>query len=206
MASASPGSVTVGACPATFRRRSLRIHRLIRFRSGTCSISLSTPSHICGFHSSSRGSRFLSARLAIFGARACAILALVVFDPFLSSRPLAEASRKAPPGQLILDHHRYTFSSVVFYTGVNPLLLNGQFNNLEYGAAAPDAPPVFLNDSQFVALWKSDQRYYLVFTNKAVARAASLVGQDHLETVTQSGGKALMTNELLSAPPAATSP
>jgi hypothetical protein len=71
-------------------------------------------------------------------------LALVVFDPLFSSRPLAEAYRKAP-GRLILDHHCYTFSSVVFYTGVNPRLLNGKFNNLEYGAASPDAPPAFLS-------------------------------------------------------------
>jgi 4-amino-4-deoxy-L-arabinose transferase-like glycosyltransferase len=121
-------------------------------------------------------------------------LALVVFDPFLSSRSLAEAYRKAPAGQLILDHHYYTFSSVVFYTGVNPLLLNGKFNNLEYGAAAPDAPPVFLTDAQFAELWNSGQRYYLVGTNKAVRRAAGLVGRDHVQTVALSGGKSLITN------------
>lgn len=125
-------------------------------------------------------------------------LALVVFDPFLSSRPLAEAYRKSASGKLILDHHYYTFSSVVFYSGVEPLLLNGKFHNLEYGAAAPDAPPVFLNDSQFVTLWKSTQRYYLVGTKKAVQRVASLVGAEHVETVAQSGGKMLVTNEPLS--------
>src|ERR1700720_2364392 len=89
-------------------------------------------------------------------------LALVVFDPYLSSRPLAEAFRSAPPGKLIVDHHYYSFSSVIFYTGQDPLLLNGKFNNLEYGAAAPGAPAVFLNDSEFKALWTSGNRYYLV--------------------------------------------
>src|SRR5215472_875668 len=125
-------------------------------------------------------------------------LALVVFDPFLSSRPLAKAYSEAPPGKLILDHHYYTFSSVVFYTGVDPLLLNGKFNNLEYGAAAPDAPPVFLTDSQFVGLWKSNDRYYLVGTNKAILRAASLVGPAPIEIVATSGGKSLITNAPLS--------
>jgi len=125
-------------------------------------------------------------------------LALVVFDPFLSSRPLAKAYGEAPPGKLILDHHYYTFSSVVFYTGVDPLLLNGKFNNLEYGAAAPDAPPVFLTDSQFVGLWKSNDRYYLVGTNKAILRAASLVGPAPVEIVATSGGKSLITNAPLS--------
>jgi len=121
-------------------------------------------------------------------------LALVVFDPFLSSRPLANAYLRSAPGKLILDHHYYTFSSVVFYTGVDPLLLNGKFNNLEYGAAVPDAPPVFLNDQQFVALWKSKQRYYLVGTNQAIARVERLVGSDALRTVESSGGKMLVTN------------
>src|SRR5580693_3762106 len=41
-------------------------------------------------------------------------LALVVFVPFLSQRPLANAYLAAPPGKLIIDHHYYTFSSVIF--------------------------------------------------------------------------------------------
>ena len=44
-------------------------------------------------------------------------MALVTFDPFLSSRPLADALLKQPPGTLVIDHHYYTFSSVFFYTG-----------------------------------------------------------------------------------------
>ena len=43
-------------------------------------------------------------------------LALVVFDPYMSSRPLAEALLAAPPGKLIVDDQYYTFSSVFFYT------------------------------------------------------------------------------------------
>ncbi len=42
-------------------------------------------------------------------------LALVTFDPYLASRPLAEALNRAPHGKLILDDQYYTFSSVVFY-------------------------------------------------------------------------------------------
>src|SRR5262249_30336081 len=32
-------------------------------------------------------------------------LAMVSFDPYLSSRPLAEALSRSPDGQLIVDHH-----------------------------------------------------------------------------------------------------
>ncbi len=73
-------------------------------------------------------------------------MALVTFDPFLSSRPLAEALLKQPPGTLVIDHHYYTFSSVFFYTGRRAWLLNGRFNNLVYGSYAPGAPDIFLDD------------------------------------------------------------
>jgi 4-amino-4-deoxy-L-arabinose transferase-like glycosyltransferase len=121
-------------------------------------------------------------------------LALVVFDPYLSSRQLANAFLSAPPGKLIVDHHYYTFSSVIFYTNQDPWLLNGKFNNLEYGAAAPGAPAVFLNDSEFKTLWSSKNRYYLVASQKGVDRIEDVVGRDQFETVSTSGGKFLLTN------------
>ncbi|MGH7839776.1 MAG: glycosyltransferase family 39 protein, partial [Candidatus Binataceae bacterium] len=43
-------------------------------------------------------------------------VAMVTFDPFLSSRPLAEALLRSPAGQLIVNHHYYPYSSVIFYT------------------------------------------------------------------------------------------
>lgn len=137
---------------------------------------------------------FLTSALMMILFFHAARLALVVFDPFLSSRPLAEAYVKSPKGGLILDHHYYTFSSVVFYSGVEPLLLNGRRINLEYGAAAPGAPPVFLDDSEFVHLWKGKERYYFVGTKNGVERAATLVGSDNVDTVASSGGKMLVTN------------
>ncbi len=76
-------------------------------------------------------------------------LAMARFDPFLSSRPLAEALLHAPAGKLIVDHHYYTFSSIFFYTNRSALLLNGRFNNLEYGSYAPGAPNVFIDDAQW---------------------------------------------------------
>jgi hypothetical protein len=135
----------------------------------------------------------MSALMMIFFFHA-ARLALIVFDPFLSSRPLVEAYQKAPPGKLIFDHHYYTFSSVVFYTGEQPLLLNGRYQNLEYGAAAPNAPPVFLSDAELDVLWKSNQRYYLIGAAEGVRRVEALVGEEHFVTVAASGGKFLVTN------------
>ncbi|HTW65179.1 MAG TPA: glycosyltransferase family 39 protein, partial [Bryobacteraceae bacterium] len=89
-------------------------------------------------------------------------LAMVVFDPYMSSRPLANALLEAPPGQLIVDHQYYDFSSVFFYTDRSALLLNGRINNLVYGSYAPDAPQVFIDDQQFEQRWQEPSRYYLV--------------------------------------------
>ena len=120
--------------------------------------------------------------------------ALVVFDPFLSSRPLAEAIMAQPPGKLIIQGHYYPFSSVPFYTGLDPVLLNGKRHNLEYGAAAPGAPAVFLSDSDFRTLWTGPERYYFVAFQKEADRIENLVGKEHFETLSSSGGKLLLRN------------
>jgi len=124
-------------------------------------------------------------------------LALVVFDPYLSSRPLAEALVRAPAGKLIVDHHYYTFSSVFFYTGRSALLLNGRFNNLVYGSYAPGAPDVFINDQQWKKMWLGPERCYLVISNFALPRLEKLVDRAFLQVVQASGGKVLLTNQLI---------
>jgi len=120
--------------------------------------------------------------------------AMVTFDPYLSSRPLAEALEKSPPGKLIIDHHYYYFSSVFFYTNRSALLLNGRFMNLEYGAYAPEAPNVFIDNSQFENLWLKPDRAYLVAKQADVPRLASIVGEDRLNVVASRGGKVVFTN------------
>jgi len=121
-------------------------------------------------------------------------LAMVAFDPYLSSRPLAEALMKSPKGALIVDHHYYWFSSVFFYTNRSALLLNGRFMNLEYGSYAPGAPNVFIDDSQFKDLWLRPERSYIVARESAVPRLQGLVGSAQLNVVATSGGKVLLTN------------
>jgi hypothetical protein len=130
-------------------------------------------------------------------------LALVVFDPYLSSRPLANALLASPSGKLILNGQYYTFSSVVFYTGLEPLILNGKIQNLEYGAYAPNAPDVFIDDAQLGPLWSSDARYYLVTQAPDQEHLAMVVGSANLFTVAASGGKLLLTNHMLPARAAA---
>jgi hypothetical protein len=126
-------------------------------------------------------------------------LALVAFDPYLTSEPLAEALNKAPHGILILDDQYYTFSSVVFYAekyrGQRVLLLNGRVNNLEYGSYAPGAPTeVFINDDQFRERWLSGGLYYICVEKPQVPRLAALVGKHSLHKIVESGGKFVFSN------------
>ena len=127
-------------------------------------------------------------------------LAMITFDPYLSSRPLVKELQQSPHGNLIVDHHYYWFSSVFFYTDRTALLLNGRFNNLVYGSYAPNAPNVFLDDNQFQELWRRPERYYLFAKDTAVDHLESLVGKGQLNALGESGGKVLLTNHPILSP------
>ena len=124
-------------------------------------------------------------------------LAMVTFDPYLSSRPLVNVLEQSPPGELIVDHHYYWFSSVFFYTDRNALLLNGRFHNLVYGSYAPTSANPFIDENQLQDLWRKPDRYYLFAKNTQIDELASLIGRDRLITVGESGGKVLLTNHPL---------
>lgn len=147
------------------------------------------------------GAWFLRRRGAIFAIAASMIvffhaarLAMVVFDPYLSSRPLAEKLVQAPPGQIIIDGTYYPFSSLLYYSGRDALMLNGRYNNLEYGSYAPGSPHVFIDDDQFARLWSSGSRYYLASDGSRLTILKRLAGSANLYEVAQSGGKFLFTN------------
>ncbi len=140
---------------------------------------------------------FLAAALMMVLFYHAARLALVVFDPFLSSRPLAEALLKSPDGKLIVDHNYWTFSSLTFYANRDALNLNGRYFNLEYGSYAPGAPDVFIDDTRFKSLWLEPQRYYLVAYQADLRHFEDLVGQDRLNIVAAGGGKLILTNHPL---------
>ena len=120
--------------------------------------------------------------------------AMATFDPYLSSRPLAEAYLRAPPGEMILDHEYYAFSSVAFYTNRPVLLLNGRKNNIEYGSNAPGAPDVFLNDEDLAALWQGERRVYLATYGGDRGRFEELLGAGRVHLMVESGGKILLSN------------
>jgi 4-amino-4-deoxy-L-arabinose transferase-like glycosyltransferase len=141
---------------------------------------------------------FFVSALMMAGFFHAARLAMVAFDPYLSSRPIANALLQAAPGKLLVDHHYYTFSSVFFYMNVTAPLINGRFHNLEYGSYAPGAPDIFPSDADVARLWSGPDRYYLIASASALPRFDKLLGTENLHIVISSGGKLALTNRPLS--------
>jgi hypothetical protein len=121
-------------------------------------------------------------------------MALITFDPYLGSKPLADALIRSKPGTLIEGDAYYAFSSVFFYTNRNALLWNGRNNNLEYGSYAPNAEQVFIDDAQLKEHWSSDQRTYLLIWGSELPRIRELVGEQ-VNVVASSGGNYLICNQ-----------
>jgi 4-amino-4-deoxy-L-arabinose transferase-like glycosyltransferase len=140
---------------------------------------------------------FLSAVVMMMLFYQAARLAMVQFDPYLSSHRLAVVLEHSPQGQLITYGHYYPFSSVYFYTNRPGLLWNGRQMNLIYGSYAPGAPNVFLDDAQFAELWRSDNRNYVLLPEEEVAHLRGLVDSKNLVMLARSGGKLLFTNQSL---------
>jgi hypothetical protein len=67
--------------------------------------------------------------------------------------------------------------------------------NLIYGAYAPGAPDVFLDDQQFAELWRNSERNYLVLPEEEMQHLRGLVDPSKVVILTESGGKYLVTNE-----------
>jgi 4-amino-4-deoxy-L-arabinose transferase-like glycosyltransferase len=121
-------------------------------------------------------------------------VALIGFDPYLGSYPLAAALNHAPPGGLIIDNPYYEFSSVFFYTNRTALILNGRRNNLEYGSYAPGAPDVFIGNAEFSSRWNGPDRWYVVSEDENVDRLRSVVGSSALHRIAHAGGKSVYVN------------
>jgi hypothetical protein len=121
-------------------------------------------------------------------------LALVVFDPYLSSKPLADALLRSEPGLLIEGDAYYAFSSVFFYTNQRALLWNGRSNNLEYGSYAPNAPHVFIDDAALKTQWTSNERKYLLVYGTDLPHLKDLLN-NQFKVVAASGGNYLLANQ-----------
>lgn len=117
-------------------------------------------------------------------------LALVRFEPLLSSRAMADTINRmdglpedpahgatAPiRDQLIVYGDQANASSVIFYTHRQALLVNGRSSSMLWGSFYPDVPHVFLEDSELVSLWGHGVRHFLVVPPEWDAHVQALLG------------------------------
>ncbi|HKP86040.1 MAG TPA: glycosyltransferase family 39 protein [Blastocatellia bacterium] len=127
--------------------------------------------------------------------------ALVAFEPYLSSRALAEAiDREYKEGDVIVINGEYEGgSSINFYTRKMVRILNARSANLEYGSYFKDAPQIFLNDDDLNKMWGGEARVYLFTDGSQVEKVASGLSEPSY-TLAESGGKLVLTNRQSNTP------
>lgn len=122
-------------------------------------------------------------------------MSLTAFEPYLSSRALAEAiDREYTPGDEIVINGEYEGgSSINFYTRKTVHILNGRSANLEYGSYFEDAPRIFIDDQGLAQMWAGAGRIFL-FTDSTNLEQLTLAVRGPVYPFAESGGKLILTN------------
>jgi 4-amino-4-deoxy-L-arabinose transferase-like glycosyltransferase len=122
-------------------------------------------------------------------------IALGVFNPYLSSQPLAMAiKRRLAPGDMVVINGEYQGgSSIGFYLPQKVLLLNGRMTGLEFGSYYPDAPRVFIGDGEIAQLWSGEHRVFL-FTHDGDFEKVRSVVKGEMFRLAAAGEKSVYSN------------
>jgi 4-amino-4-deoxy-L-arabinose transferase-like glycosyltransferase len=123
-------------------------------------------------------------------------IALGRFGPYLSSQNLAERIKQdSHPEDVVAIYGDQAFgSSLLFYLQRPIALVNGRTTSMWFGSTYPDAPKIFLGDSDLVGLWNSATRVFLFVPPHEKARVDSLLPQKF--AVAESSGKIVYSNRL----------
>jgi 4-amino-4-deoxy-L-arabinose transferase-like glycosyltransferase len=124
-------------------------------------------------------------------------MALGVFNPYLSSRPLAEAIKRrlAPGDEVVINGEYQGGSSIGFYLPRKVKLLNGRMTGLEFGSRYPDAPKdVFIGDSEIAQMWQGERRVFL-FTRDGDFEKVRSVIKGEMFRLAAAGEKSIYSNK-----------
>jgi len=123
-------------------------------------------------------------------------MSLTTFEPYLSSKALAEAiNREYRDGERIIINGEYEGgSSLNFYTRRTVYILNGRSANLEYGSYFEDAPKLFLADADLAKMWAGPTRLYL-FTDSSQLDRVTRQLPGPIYPLAESGGKVIISNK-----------
>jgi hypothetical protein len=132
--------------------------------------------------------------LGMAGLLIAAHIALVRFEPYLSSRGLAtRIAAVAQPGDRVMIYGDQAFgSSLLFYLQRPIELVNGRTTSMAFGSTFPDAPKIFLNGDEFERAWNGPQRVFLFVPQERRAQAEKLMPQR--KVFAEMSGKAVYSN------------
>jgi hypothetical protein len=111
-------------------------------------------------------------------------IALVRFEPVLSSQAMADTINRIAPEEngkaakttLMLYGDSSEGSSIIFYTRRQGLLVNGRISSMIWGSDYPDVPHIFLSDSDLLAMWGAGPRKFLFVPEDSHDHVSSLLG------------------------------
>ncbi len=130
-------------------------------------------------------------------------IALVRFEPLLSSRAMADVinSSARPGDQLLVYGDQSNASSVIFYTHRQALLVNGRSSSMIWGSFYPDAPHIFLTDAELLRMWQgapgSGQRLFLCVPPEFDAHVRALLGAGRVYDLKELSDRTLYSNRPL---------
>ena len=122
-------------------------------------------------------------------------IALIRFDPFLSSHLLATRIQQQlqPQDRVLIYGDQAYGSSLVFYLHHPVDLANGRTTSMWFGSTFPDAPHIFLDDADLVRLWNSNTRVFLFVPDYQQPKVNAVLGPNKL-IYASSSGKIVYTN------------
>lgn len=134
-----------------------------------------------------------AATIAIFFI--AAHIALVRFDPYLGSKSIAaRIATEAKPNDRVVIYGDQAFgSSLLFYLKRPIELVNGRTTSMWFGSTYPDAPHIFIDDSELLKAWRSSGRVFLFVPEYERSRVdALLTGPKYV--VSEQSGKVVYSN------------
>jgi 4-amino-4-deoxy-L-arabinose transferase-like glycosyltransferase len=136
-------------------------------------------------------------------------IAFARFEPMLSSKQAADTimAKGTPQDKLIIYADQSVGSSVIFYThtffGRQPALLalqrcgtHGEGSTLLWGSCYPDAPDIYISDTQLSAMWGQGERKWLFAEDPDREKVERLLGS-RLVTAQVIADKTLWTDRPL---------
>jgi len=122
-------------------------------------------------------------------------IALQRFEPYLSSKPLAEkiAPQLQPNDHVMIYGDQSFGTSLLFYLQRPIELVNGKSSTMWFGSTFPDVPKIWLTDADLLQQWNSTTRIFLFVTTYQKTQVDALI-QSPKYVIAESSGKTIYSN------------